>query len=202
MLREQEVWHRLKGQHILGLYNKYIRMKIWKVFWDLQCPYSRANWKNLDAIKARFSAEYEFEIILTSLLFHPQAFTAQCAANLIEVKKGVESKQTFIDACFNHQEKFMNAAIGDSRPSEVDAVFATIAKDAGLLNDSTLLSESEFLSKIHDWEMAVKPAYTEHKKALGYGVYGTPKHVIDDKLIADAESSWGPDEWATKLKEI
>ena len=49
---------------------------------------------------------------------------------------------------------------------------------------------------------AVKPAYTEHKVALGYGVYGTPKHVIDGKLVPDTESAWGAVEWAEKLKSL
>ena len=56
------------------------------------------------------------------------------------------------------------------------------------------------MEQLHDWEMAVKPAYTEHKIALGFGVYGTPKHVIDGKLMTDTESGWGPDEWTEKLK--
>ena len=183
--------------------------KVWKVVWDLQCPFSRSNWKNLPAIKDRFDDEYAFEISLTSLAFHPQAFTAQCAANLIENKKGADARSKFIDACFENQERYMNQAIGDSRPSEVDAVFASIAKEAGIFDDRSAsssssgesLTEEYFLAKIHDWEEAVKPAYAEHKKALAYGVYGTPKHVIDEKLVEDTESSWGADEWVAKLKE-
>jgi len=176
-------------------------MKVWKVFWDLQCPYSRANWKALPAIKERVGSEYEFEVSLTSLLFHPQAFSAQCAANLIEAKKGLDAKWKFVDACFINQEKYMNAAVGDSRPSEVDKIFASIAREAGLF-DEDVLPEETFLAMVRDWEAAVGPAYAEHKKALAHGVYGTPKHVIDEKLVADTESAWGPDEWVAKLKEI
>ena len=76
---------------------------------------------------------------------------------------------------------------------------------------------------LHDWESAVKPAYTEHKVALGHGVtcrcrnqrrvdgvdgvdrtqvYGTPKHVIDGKLVPDTESAWGAADWAEKLKSL
>ncbi|MGK3754268.1 MAG: hypothetical protein ACI8RD_006577, partial [Bacillariaceae sp.] len=31
---------------------------------------------------------------------------------------------------------------------------------------------------------------------------GAPKNVIDDKLVEDTESAWGPDEWAEKLKTL
>jgi 2-hydroxychromene-2-carboxylate isomerase len=175
--------------------------KTWKVFWDLQCPFSRKNWEKLPEIKKRLGDDFEFQINLTSLNFHWQAFPAQCAANLIGQKKGPEAKQKFVDACFVNQERYMNAALGDAKPSEVDKIFASIAKDAGLFDD-TDFTEAVFLSKVRDWEMAVKPAYTEHKVALDHGVYGTPKHVIEEKLIADTESAWGPEEWEEKLKAL
>ena len=171
------------------------------MFWDLQCPYSHASWEKFPAIKQRFEADFDFSIQVTSLLFHPQAFTAHCAASLIEGKKGAEAKLKFIDACFAHQEEYMNSAIGNARPSEVDIVFADIAERAGIFDQEQFTREA-FLSKLHDWEEAVKPAYNEHKIALGYGVYGTPKHVIDEKIVVDTESSWGPDEWVEKLKSL
>ena len=86
------------------------------------------------------------------------------------------------------------------RKSDVDAVFANIAEKAGVLDDA--FTKEAFLSSLHDWESAVKPAYAEHKIALGYGVYGTPKHVIDGELVPDTESAWGAVEWAEKLKSL
>ena len=62
----------------------------------------------------------------------------------------------------------MNAALGDARKSDVDAVFATIAEKAGVLDD--VFTKEAFLADLHDWESAVKPAYAEHKVALGHGV--------------------------------
>jgi hypothetical protein len=56
------------------------------------------------------------------LLFHLQAFPAQCAAN---------------------------AATGDdSRPSEVSPIFASIARDEGIFDDE--FTEEEFLRKVSD----------------------------------------------------
>lgn len=148
-------------------------MLTWKIFWDLQCPYSRTSWEQLPSIREKFGNEYEISIHLTSLLFHPQAFPAQCAACLIGGQSGPDAKLKFIDACFENQNRFNNAAVGDARPSEVNAIFASIAKDANLLDGD--LTEEIFLNTLGDWDAAVFPAYTEHKQALAYGVYGTPK---------------------------
>jgi 2-hydroxychromene-2-carboxylate isomerase len=172
----------------------------WKIFLDLQCPFSLTCWDQLPAIREKFGSEYEISVHLCSLLFHPQAFPAQCAASMIGGKKGPEAKLKFVDACFRNQSKYMNAATGDSRPSEVTAIFASIAKDAGIFDEE--LTEEMFLTKVHDWKECVYPAYSEHKEALAYGVYGTPKHVIKDSLVPDTESSWGPADWEQKLKTL
>jgi hypothetical protein len=78
--------------------------KTWKVFWDLQCPYSKTSWQNLAAIKEQFGNQFDFEVCLTSLAFHPQAFTAQCGASLVESRKGRDALLKYVDACFEHQE--------------------------------------------------------------------------------------------------
>lgn len=173
----------------------------WKAFVDLQCPYSKIFWGKLPSIRERFSDKYDITVHLTSLAFHPQSFTAQSAANLIQRKKGEDAKLAFIDACYAHQDRFLNAAVGDARKSEIDAIFATIAEEAGLLDD-TILTREMFLAKINDWDDAVWPAYSEHKVALQYGVFGAPKHVINEKLVLDTESAWGPDEWAKMLEDL
>lgn len=64
---------------------------------------------------------------------------------------------------------------GDCKKSDVDAVFAKIAEDAGVLEDN--FSKDLFLQDLHDWASVVKPAYAEVKEALAYDVYGTPSHV-------------------------
>ena len=177
-----------------------MQLHTWKVFWDLQCPYSRKNWRRLPAIRKRFEPEYDFSIHLTSLVFHKQAFPGQCAAKVIEQKKGPEAKLAFIDACYKKQPTFMAEAVGDSRPSEIDAIFAGIAKDAGLFDN--IFTEGVFLSTVNDWGTVVKPAWEEHKMALSYSVFGAPKHVIDEVLVPDTESSWGVEEWEKVISEL
>jgi protein-disulfide isomerase len=174
----------------------------WQVFWDLQCPYSKISWEKLPEIHEHFVTEFDFEIKLTSLAFHPQAFMAQSAVSLIERHKGSEVRMEFINACFRNQERYLNAAVGDARPSEVAAVFASIAKEADVFDEEKFTQEY-FLSHLNDWDEAVKPAYTEHKEALQLQIYGTPKHVIGDLgLIADTESSWETAEWIEKFKNL
>lgn len=173
----------------------------WQVFLDLQCPYSAKHWMKHKEIEAKFQEDYDISYHITSLAFHPQAFSAQKAAMLVEVKKGKEDKMKFIDTCFQNQKRYMNDAIGDARPSEVYAVFADIAQEAGILDDESFTRQF-FLERIDDWDVTVKPAYVEHKYALTYGVFGTPKFVINDKLLACTESSWGASEWEAFLKKV
>ena len=54
-------------------------------------------------------------------------------ASLVESRKGRDALLKYVDACFEHQETYMNAALGDARKSDVDAVFATIAEKSGVL---------------------------------------------------------------------
>jgi protein-disulfide isomerase len=176
------------------------KKKTWKVFWDLQCPYARKNWERLDSIKKRFESEYDITVHLTSLIHHPHAFLGQCGASLVETYKGRDAFLRFVDACYENQEKYSSDVLVDPRRSDVIAVFAEIADSAGLLDTHTEgLTKEKFVKEIDDKEKAFKPAYSEYKRALSYGVHGTPKNVIEEKLILDTESLWGPDEWAEKL---
>jgi len=173
----------------------------WKSFVDLQCPFARKFYvEHRPDIESHFGDQFEFSTHLTSLAFHPQAFVGQKAAKLIELNKGIDSKLNFVDACFINQDRYKDT--GDARPSEVDVIFANIAEEAGIFSDEAVFTRDFFLEHINDWDAIVKPTYAEHKVALGYGVFGTPKFVIDDKLVEGTESSWGPEEWETKLQEI
>ena len=186
------------------------KKKSWKVFWDLQCPYSKKNWEQYEALKAKFGDEYDFSIHLTSLLFHPQAFMAQCAANLVATEHGdgddanggaQGAKLTFINEAFKQQSKYMNDAVGDAKKSEIIEIFANIVDDAKLFTDT--FTKETFRKDINDWKKAVSPAWNEYKVAAEqYHVMGTPKTAIDEKLIDNTESSWGPTEWETKLQEL
>lgn len=101
-------------------------------------------------IEAKFADNYDITYHLTSLAFHPQAFFGQKAAMLVEAKKGKDDKMKFIDACYQNQTRFMNDAIGDARPSEVNAVFADIVQEAGLLD-----KEADGLRANIFWNMSV-----------------------------------------------
>ncbi|CAJ1960362.1 unnamed protein product [Cylindrotheca closterium] len=168
--------------------------RTWKVFWDLQCPFARKNFYQLPELKQHFSDEFDISVHLTSLAFHPQAFVGQRAAKVIEKNLGEEKKFDFINACMDQQDLYTNDAVGDYRKSEIENIFANIAVEAGI-------SIPTLIEQMNDWDL-VKESYAEHKVALGYGVFGTPKHVIDEKLVADTESDWGVDEWKQKIEEI
>ena len=132
--------------------------------------------------------------------FIPKPFDKR-AAKLIEIHKGAEAKTAFVNACFDQQDSFRNDALGDARPSKVDAIFADIAQQANIFDNDTFTREY-FLQHLNDWDEIVKPSHAEVKVALEYGVFGTPKFVIDEKLVENTESAWGPDEWEAKIAEL
>ncbi len=179
----------------------------WHIFWDLQCPYARQHWhQHRQSLAQAFGDQYHFQIHLTSLAFHAQAFPGQCAATLIEREKGLDAKMRFIDACFEHQHTFSNRALPDPKKSEIKQAFAKIAQQAGLLDDDNASDSDDkkltfdgFVTQMDDWESVVKPAFDEHKIALSYGVFGTPKHVIHGKIVSDTDSRWGVEEWKARL---
>ena len=65
----------------------------WKVFLDLQCPYSKICFDKLPAIKERFGTQYAITTHFIALAFHPQAFVAQSAAALIGNVQGEDPSQ-------------------------------------------------------------------------------------------------------------
>ena len=166
-----------------------------RICYRLKCP--RPTGAGPPELQDAFGDDYEFSVHLTSLAFHPLAFVGQQAAYLVEREKGAAAKAAFVDQCFAQQDRYKTSHLGDYRKSDVDKIFAAIARDAGVCP-----SESDtqyFLNHLHDWEEVVKPAYAEHKIALGYGVFGTPKFVVNEQLVPDTESTWGPDEWRKVL---
>uniref|UniRef100_A0A7S3P5I0 Thioredoxin-like fold domain-containing protein n=1 Tax=Amphora coffeiformis TaxID=265554 RepID=A0A7S3P5I0_9STRA len=171
----------------------------WEVFWDLECPFARKNWEQLPAMQQAFDSQFDFTIHLTSLAFHPGAWVGQCAAFLIRRELDTTAWLAFIDACYKQQHLYKDD-LKDPRPSEVAAVFADIAQGAGLFTET--FTREYFLEHVADWNEIIKPTYQEHKYALERGVFGTPKHVIDGKLVPDTESSWGVKEWRDKLETM
>ena len=171
----------------------------WEVFWDLECPFARKNWEQLPALQQAFDSQFDFTIHLTSLAFHPEGFVGQCAAFLIRRELDDTAWLTFVNACYEQQHLYKDD-LKDPRPSEVVSVFADIAQGTGLFTEK--FTREYFLEHVADWNEITKPTYQEHKYALEKGVFGTPKHVIDGKLVLDTESSWGVKEWQDKLESM
>lgn len=180
-----------------GLAMQLSAKPVWKTYWDLQCPFCRKNWKHMPDIKKRLEDRFDFQVHLTSLVFHPQAFVGQCAAYIIEQELGPQDKMEFINACYEHQQKYMRDAVGDARPSQVHAIFADIAASAGIFTET--FTREYFLQQINNYDQVIKPTWQEHKKALLDGVFAVPKHVVDGTILEAAQSDWTPDDFEREL---
>lgn len=172
----------------------------WRVFLDLQCPFSKVAYGHLPALWERFGKQFDITIHYTSLAFHPQAFTAQCAAVLIGRKVSSEARTKFEAACFDKQTSYMNKATTDDTKADVAKIFADIAESSGSLGKE--FTREQFLKHLNDYDTVVMPAYEEVKEALRFGVYGSPQNVICGKLVPDTESAWGADTWAIELDKL
>lgn len=73
------------------------------------------------------------------------------------------------------------------------AIFAEIAARACGCDKESVIGAAQ------DWEAATSPAWSEMKVGIAAGVAGSPKHVIDGKIVADTDSGWGVAEWKAKL---
>lgn len=85
--------------------------------------------------------------------------------------------------------------------AELDDVFATIAAEEGLFDDT--FTKAMFLASLSDRMRVIMPTWFEHKEALAIGVFKAPQHVLDGKLIVDTDSAWDVDEYeAVLLKNL
>eukprot|EP00457_Paulinella_chromatophora_P016325 gb/GEZN01017101.1/.p1 GENE.gb/GEZN01017101.1/~~gb/GEZN01017101.1/.p1 ORF type:complete len:243 (-),score=27.31 gb/GEZN01017101.1/:85-765(-) len=184
--------------------------KEWKVFLDLQCPYSKICLEqHYEELKSAFG-EYKFSIVLTSLVFHPQAFPAQKAVFAMNLLAGEEARYAYINKIYAEQDRISNAKTSEMTRHDIDGVLADIAAEAGLVKGknnesktgSPTITREALIGKMNDFDNCVKPAYAEHKIALAHKVYGVPKHVIAGQLIEDSESSWGVKEFHQKMRSL
>jgi protein-disulfide isomerase len=172
----------------------------WQIFLDLQCPYSKVAAEKIPELRAAFGTRMLISTHFTSLSFHPQAFLAQCAAKTFETTTDDETYQKFIAAMWENQANYMNGATAEMCKDEIKAEIANIAEAAELFTAE--FTRAQFLRKLDDWELTTKPAYADVKFALNLQAYGTPKHVIHGRVVANTESKWGAEEWTTKLQEL
>jgi 2-hydroxychromene-2-carboxylate isomerase len=174
----------------------------WDMYLDLQCPYSRAVWNKLPELRNHFGNDYNITTHLTSLAFHHQSFTAHSAACLIGAQKGKEARLLFEKACFAKQDRYVDTAVEGMTKDEVNAVFATIAEEEGIFNDSTVLTKEDFLVSLMDHKKVVLPTWSEHKQALAVGVFKAPQHVLRGRIVPDTDSSWEIEDYEECFKKL
>lgn len=188
------------GYNVGGPSDSKNQKRTWQIFVDLQCPYSKKCYAHLDEFKQSFGNEFDISVHVTSLVFHPQAFKAQCCHHAVRDSLGPSAGDIYMKHLFQEQKRYMNDAAKDMTPDQVLNVLADIAAEVGIFDEG--LSRAEFLQHSQDWESTTMPAYKAHKFAVSLGVFGTPTHVIDGSIVTDTDSEWGPEEWASKLSGL
>lgn len=171
--------------------------KVWRTVWDLSSADCRVNWQQMPHVRKRFEDDFDFEVVLASLPIYPHSFAASCAASVIATELGLQEKMEFVDACFENQDRYLE--LKDARPSLAREVLADIAKGAGLLKNDKLPRET-FLSLLESSEKVAQAAWLEHQQALHSGVFkSVPAHVVDGRLLEEAQSGWKPADFVAAL---
>ena len=159
----------------------------WELHLCLQCPYSRSVYLLMPELQKAFP-EYAFEIVLTALPFHLNAWPAMAMAQV----DGVD-RDAYIKACYSNMDRFKNAATQDMARKEVFAIFADLAKSTGCK-----LSKEELVERAMG--KGQDAAWKEFKVGIIRGVIGTPKHVVDGVLVK-TDSEWKTPDYKKMIKE-
>jgi hypothetical protein len=175
-------------------------MHEWKIFFDLQCPFSKRLRQLLPAIKARYGPMgFKITTHIISLAFHRQSFPAHCVAYLVGIEKGNDCRLRFEEACYDNLDLYVDEAVTSMTKAEVNEVFASIAEKAGVFDDT--FSKEMFVQSLQDHNRVIMPTWFEHKQALMLGVFKAPQHVLNGVLIPDTDSSWSVDDYEPVLKK-
>ena len=186
------------NQDAVNNYSDKDNKPTWKMFFDLQCPYSRKLWGKVPALKEHFGQDFEISLHTTALAFHRQSFPAQTAAFVIGKYKGSEIREQYQNALYDNFDKYSDDATETMTKTDLNGVFADIAQP---FFDETF-SRDVFLEKIRDRKEVIMPTWFEHKEALVFGVFKAPQHVIEGHLVPDTESSWEIADYEEALKKL
>ena len=169
----------------------------WEVHLCLGCNFS----KNVHAVLPELKKampEFEFEIVLMSLPWHFSAMHGMIIGHAA-VAGGCD-RDAYISAVFAQQEKILNNATVDLSREQMFAIYADIAEQTsgGKVKKAELV-QLAMTRKPIDYHMK---AWAECKIGIAAGVMGSPKHVVDGKVLTGTDSAWGVAEYKAKAASL
>ncbi|XP_022079229.1 uncharacterized protein LOC110973071 [Acanthaster planci] len=161
------------------------------VFVDLICPESKQAWpafkKVADYYNSGSAVQVSLETITFPLPYHRASFPAAQASYILRFLKGAASYMWF-DYIFEHQSKYYNDAILNTKQSEIHTM---LAKDIAA---STGVAMSDILTHFEDLDSSREEEIVMWKYACSRTVSGTP-FVFINGVRVDFWTSWTLDDW-------
>lgn len=171
------------------------------MFIDFQCSDSKTAWPIIKQVVAHFSQlgkELRVNVWNMPLPYHFQAFlAAQSGQVVVNVTGNASSYLEFADACFAHQNEFLNGPTEKMNRTEIVHIFADLAYKCCEIDPLTFLGA--FYSADSN---ANEMARIEWKRSAALGIHGTPQYMVNGVHVPLADESWTVDNWVELLDPI
>ncbi|XP_062506779.1 uncharacterized protein LOC134183300 [Corticium candelabrum] len=162
-------------------------------FYDLLCPYSKANWPVLLNVIQHFKSQVEVRLHLCPLPYHHHAFFTANAAHIVaNINPDVYPK--FVSLMFDHQEDLSSKAVNLTE-SQVRQRISDIV-GAGNLGIS-----SEEMMKMFGNETIKIEAILAWVYAVGRTINGTPMFVVNGMISLEA-SGFNTSDWINFVDDL
>jgi protein-disulfide isomerase len=160
-------------------------------FVDLICPDCKQAWPTFEKVAEYYNngstVQVSFETIIFPLPYHRAAFPAAQASYILRLLKGAAAYKWF-DYIFDHQNKYYNGVILNTKQSEI---YTMLAEDIAA---ATGVSKSDILAHFKESDPSREEAIVMWKYACFRTVSGTPTVFINGVMV-DFSLSWTLDDW-------
>ena len=167
-----------------------------EMFFDLECPFSKRGWGNVQQVMAAYSAEQVYWIFQPMTLGnHRQSWDATKAA----IALADNSAEKFVDVVsyiFTRQEEFANEAWKDKTQTEFHELLAEFAIAATDATDKTA-----FLEKLNS-KAVYAAARIPARFATINGVWSTPTFFINGAEATDLSSGSSLADWKRVIDSL
>lgn len=157
-----------------------------EAFYDLMCPYSKANWPILKEVVAHYNDAVKVVVHTFPLPYHPQAFrVAQASRVVVNATDNNRSKFfDFMELIYANQEDFgTKPTLTESGVDVIDGLAELVASNADLGVDADAFKKGMNSS---DLNMATR---ADWKRGTSLGVSGTPTFRVNGIAVNVGDDS-------------